>query len=48
VLWAGPLARYAEATAHQLLDRKGYIAAVLGAEPAPPAWNPRADMKKEK
>ncbi len=48
VLWAGPLARYAEATAHQMLDRKGYIAAVLGAEPAPPAWNPRADMKKEK
>jgi multicomponent K+:H+ antiporter subunit D len=47
VLWAGPLARYAEATAQQLLDRTGYIAAVLGAEPVPPAWNPRADLKKE-
>ena len=48
VLWAGPIARYAEATAHQLLDRKTYVAAVLGAETAPPAWNPRVDMKKAK
>ncbi len=48
VLWAGPLANYAAAAAEQLLDRKAYIAAVLGAEPAPPAWNPRADMKKVK
>ncbi len=48
VLWAGPLAHYAEATAYQLLDRTGYIAAVLGAEPIPPAWHPRTDMKKTK
>ena len=47
VLWAGPLARYAEATARQLLDRTGYIAAVLGAEPVPPAWNLRASMKEK-
>ncbi len=48
VLAAGPIARYTEATARQLLDRQGYLAAVLGAEPAAPAWNPRADMKKVK
>jgi multicomponent K+:H+ antiporter subunit D len=42
---AGPLARYAEATAAQLSKPRDYIAAVLGAEPAPPLWNPRADMK---
>jgi len=48
VVAAGPIASYTEATAQQLLDRKGYIAAVLGAETAPPAWNPRADMKKVK
>jgi multicomponent K+:H+ antiporter subunit D len=43
-LAAGPIARYTEATARQIVERQGYIAAVLGAEPAPPAWNPRADM----
>jgi multicomponent K+:H+ antiporter subunit D len=48
VVAAGPIASYAAATAQQLLDRKGYIAAVLGAGTAPPAWNPRADMKKVK
>jgi multicomponent K+:H+ antiporter subunit D len=48
VLWAGPIARYAEATALQLLDREAYIDAVLGAKTVPPAWNPRADMKKAK
>jgi multicomponent K+:H+ antiporter subunit D len=42
---AGPLARYTEALAQQLLTPRDYIAAVLGAEPVPPAWNPRADMK---
>jgi multicomponent K+:H+ antiporter subunit D len=46
VVAAGPLARFADATAQQMIDRRGYIEAVLGAEPAPPAWNPRADMKK--
>ena len=48
VVAAGPIASYTEATAQQLLERKGYIAGVLGAETAPPAWNPRADMEKVK
>jgi multicomponent K+:H+ antiporter subunit D len=42
---AGPLARYTQATAEQLLAPRAYIEAVLGTEPVPPAWNPRADMK---
>jgi multicomponent K+:H+ antiporter subunit D len=46
VLNAGPMTRYAEATAAQLLDRSAYIGAVLGAQPVPPAWTPRAGMKK--
>jgi multicomponent K+:H+ antiporter subunit D len=46
VVSAGGLARYAEATAEQLLDRRSYIAAVLGAAVAPPAWTPRAGMRK--
>jgi multicomponent K+:H+ antiporter subunit D len=48
VFWAGPLARYVDATARQLLERRAYIDAVLGAQPAPPAWQPRVGMKKEK
>jgi hypothetical protein len=43
---AGAVARYAEATAAQLLDRSSYVTAVLGARPVPPAWTPRAGMKK--
>jgi len=47
-LWAGPIARYTDAAARQLLERKDYVAAVLGAKPALPAWNPRANMDKAK
>jgi hypothetical protein len=46
VLNAGAMTRYAEATARQLLDRRGYIDAALGAQPSPPAWQPRDGMKK--
>jgi multicomponent K+:H+ antiporter subunit D len=46
ILNAGGLTRYADATAGQLLDRRGYIDAVLGAQPAPPAWTPREGMNK--
>jgi len=43
---AGPLSRYAEATAQQLFERGGYIAAVLDAQPRPPAWPPRGGISK--
>jgi multicomponent K+:H+ antiporter subunit D len=43
---AGAIASYAEAAAAQLLERRAYISAVLDAEPAPPAWIPRAGMTK--
>jgi len=43
-VWAGPLARYCDATAAQLLAPRGYIDAVLRAQPAPPAWTPRSGM----
>ena len=43
---AGPLARYTQATAQQLTERRAYIEAVLGAQPAPPAWNVREGMVK--
>jgi multicomponent K+:H+ antiporter subunit D len=46
VVNAGALTRYADATAGQLLDRRVYIDAVLGALPASPAWIPREGMKK--
>jgi multicomponent K+:H+ antiporter subunit D len=46
VVLAGPIARYSEAAAAQLLAPSGYIDAVLGARPAAPAWNPRADAKQ--
>jgi multicomponent K+:H+ antiporter subunit D len=45
-LGAGPLARYTGAAAVQLTERRGYINAVLGAQPAPPAWNVREGMVK--
>jgi len=48
VFWAGPLARYADATAQQLLERRDYVDAILGAAAAPPAWQPRTGMKKLK
>ena len=43
---AGPLAAYAQATSAQLFARQTYIDAVLGAQPAPPAWTPRVGMDK--
>ncbi|MDH5207707.1 MAG: monovalent cation/H+ antiporter subunit D [Burkholderiaceae bacterium] len=43
---AGAVTRYAESAAAQLLDRRAYISAVLGAEPVPPAWTPRSGMEK--
>ncbi|MGZ8253732.1 MAG: monovalent cation/H+ antiporter subunit D [Burkholderiaceae bacterium] len=46
VINAGALTRYADATAKQLLDRRTYIDAVLGAQPTSPAWTPREGMKK--
>jgi multicomponent K+:H+ antiporter subunit D len=46
VLNAGPMTRYAESTAAQLLDRRAYVGAVLGARPVPPAWTPREGMSK--
>jgi multicomponent K+:H+ antiporter subunit D len=46
VINAGALTRYADATAGQLLDRNAYIDAVLGAQPALPAWTPREGMRK--
>ena len=46
VLNAGPMTQYAESTAAQLLDRRAYVGAVLGAQPVPPAWTPREGMKK--
>jgi len=44
VLNAGTIGRYTKAAAAQLLARSAYIEAVLGAEPIPPLWNPRAEI----
>ena len=44
-VFAGPLSGYARATSAQLFERRGYIDAVLGAQPAPPAWTPRTGME---
>ena len=43
---AGPVGGYTGAAAAQLLQRHGYIEAVLGAEPVTPLWNPRAGAIK--
>ena len=43
---AGPIAAYAEATAAQLIERQGYIAAVLGARPGPAALDVRREMRE--
>ena len=45
-LAAGPIAAYTGAAAQQLLQRQGYIDAVLGALPAPPAWDVRREMRE--
>jgi len=43
---AGPIAAYADATAAQLFERHGYIAAVLGAQPVAPAFDVRREMRE--
>jgi multicomponent K+:H+ antiporter subunit D len=43
---AGPLASYTQAAAVQLTERRAYVDAVLGAQPAPAAWNVREGMVK--
>ncbi len=45
-VFAGPLSKYTHAAAAQLTDRRAYVNAVLGARPAPPAWNVREGMVK--
>jgi len=45
-LAAGPLADYTGAAARQLQQREGYLAAVLGARPAPAAWDLRKEMRE--
>ncbi len=45
-VWAGPLARYTEATARQLFLRDGYIQAVLTTQPAPPVHDVRREMRE--
>lgn len=44
--FAGPLAEYTHAAARQLFERRAYIDAVLGKQPAAPLWNPRQGMTK--
>ena len=44
-VFAGPVARYTQATAEQLLDRRDYLQAVLGARPVPPAHDVRQEMR---
>lgn len=46
-LAAGPLSSYTAATANQLIDRRGYLDAVLTKQPVAPAWNVREGMEKE-
>ena len=43
---AGPISAYTGAAAGQLLQRQGYIDAVLGARPAPAAWDVRKEMRE--
>lgn len=45
-VFAGGLARYADATARQLAERQPYIQAVLGARPVAPLWTPRRGMSR--
>jgi multicomponent K+:H+ antiporter subunit D len=44
-VFAGPLARYTEATAQQLLEPRLYREAVFNAEPVPPAFDVRREMR---
>jgi multicomponent K+:H+ antiporter subunit D len=45
-LFAGPLQRYSQRTAQQLLQRDGYIQAVLSKPSAPPVWDVRRQMRE--
>jgi multicomponent K+:H+ antiporter subunit D len=45
-LAAGPLARYTQGAAEQLVARTPYIQAVLGARPVPPAYDVREQMRQ--
>ena len=45
---AGPLSRFAQAAAAQLFERQAYIAAVLGAQPVPPAFDVRREMRERR
>ena len=44
--FAGPLAAYTQAAATQLMQRQAYIGAVLNAEPVPPAYDVRREMRE--
>ena len=43
---AGPVSAYTSAAAAQLLERKSYIAAVLGAAPVPAAYDVRRELRE--
>jgi multicomponent K+:H+ antiporter subunit D len=45
-VWAGPLGHYTSAAAQQLGERQAYIRAVLDAQPAPPAYDVRREMRE--
>jgi len=45
-LAAGPIAAYTGAAAAQLLERRPYIDAVLGEQPAPPMFDVRREMRE--
>ena len=45
-VFAGPLARYTQAAATQLMQRQLYIDAVMGAQPAAPAYDVRREMRE--
>ena len=42
---AGPLSAYTAATAQQLLAPRAYVEAVMGAQPVPPAYDVRQEMR---
>jgi multicomponent K+:H+ antiporter subunit D len=45
-LFADQLAKYADATARQLMERRSYVEAVMGAEPVAPLWPTREGLRK--
>ena len=44
-VFAGPVGRYTQAAAEQLLDRRGYLQAVMGTMPVPAAHDVRQEMR---